>query len=415
MNVPVRGNVKSKSHAETKAQWKDKIRKGCLERAKDARKKRLLKSRQALQHGGGDDDDNDGGADADGLDGQRSNGFNNKCGIADRTVCRVRATDGTIGKRGREEGSHGTPEWNEFNNNNGASISIIVDRTPVDNTNEMTSDALLAHRESGDSNENAVATARTLVERELQRALTGLRHCNKVRPPDGGVPWKKATSQHDYGAGEWDSSEFMGGNELAEVQGMEEEVKEMEDEYKISKEEFEELLNDVTEELEREDELLEEELWEMERAEAMERERLMHQIDDFECWEEFDRQQEEEKQHSQPNTYASPMANDTHGTPLVTCPICHSAPLKETPRDGIGCANAAMSSGIRDNDKCTFRLDIAHEGLTLNHLQSQLRAVYEEHSRACPKGKLQFRMENRVGMNMLMAKCDVCSCDVVVL
>ena len=34
------------------------------------------------------------------------------------------------------------------------------------------------------------------------------------------------------------------------------------------------------------DEMAEEELWEMERLEALERERLLHDIDDYESWEE---------------------------------------------------------------------------------------------------------------------------------
>ena len=51
--------------------------------------------------------------------------------------------------------------------------------------------------------------------------------------------------------GEWSKSNYMG-SELAKVQDMEEKVKEMEDDYNISQEEFEELLNDGTEELERE-------------------------------------------------------------------------------------------------------------------------------------------------------------------
>ena len=97
-------------------------------------------------------------------------------------------------------------------------------------------------------------------------------------------------------------------------------------EYKISKKEFEELLNDVTEELQREDELLEEEIWELERAEAMERERLIHQIDDFESWEE-----QRLQQNSNPSTYISPLLSNSNNltSPLVTCPICNSSSLKE--------------------------------------------------------------------------------------
>ena len=177
------------------------------------------------------------------------------------------------------------------------------------------------------------------------------------------------------------------------------------------------------------DELLEEEVWEMERAEAMERERLMNQIDDFESWEELKQQQDQYQQQqqchnvTQPNTYISPLSS-LNSQPLVPCPICNEASLMETPHDGIICNNAAAASssssavgGNNDNNQnqCTFQLDIAHEGLTLNHLQNQLRTVYDDHSRICPGGILQFRMENRVGVCMLMAKCDVCSSDVVVL
>jgi hypothetical protein len=140
----------------------------------------------------------------------------------------------------------------------------------------------------------------------------------------------------------------------------------------------------------------------MERLEAMERERLMQQIDDFESWEALEQQQQ---QHPQPSTYISPFA-DENLSPLVKCPICNSSSLMETPHGGIKCTNS---------NNCTFQLDIAHEGLTLNHLQNQLRTIYEEHSQNCSSGILQFRIEKRVGMSMLMAKCDVCSSDVVVL
>ena len=154
------------------------------------------------------------------------------------------------------------------------------------------------------------------------------------------------------------------------------------------------------------DELLEQEICELERAEAMEHERLMHQIDDFVSWEELHQTQQ---QHSHPQTYISPLAN--LNSPLLTCPICSSSSLMETPHDGIICVRAAENG----SKNCSFQLDIAHEGLTLNHLQNQLMAVYEEHSRFCSKGLLNFRVEKRVGVSMLMAKCDICSSDSVVM
>ncbi len=83
----------------------------------------------------------------------------------------------------------------------------------------------------------------------------------------------------------------------------------------------------------------------------------------------------------------------------------------ETPSDGITCIGAAGNSP----KKCSFQLNVAHEGLTLNHLHNQLRAVYEEHCQVCPRGILKFCIEKRVGVSMLMAKCDDCSSDVVVI
>ena len=156
--------------------------------------------------------------------------------------------------------------------------------------------------------------------------------------------------------------------------------------------------------------MLEEELWELERAEAMERERLMHQIDDFEAWEELELQQQQQP-NSQPSTYISPMSSMS--SPVVTCPICHSASLMETPHEGIRCSN--NNAATTTPNSCTFQLNVSHEGLTLNNLQSQLQAIYEEHAQVCSRGVLKFRVENSMGISMLMAKCDACSSDVVVL
>jgi len=372
-----RGNIKSNSHSQAQSQWKGKLRRGCLERAKLARKERLRKSRLKNCDNGGEP--------------SLVDSCNDTCNANAQTNSRQ-------WKRDRNE-SH--PEWHDSELNDEG----MVDHTPRDssgNTCQTLLNGNLQHRESANSDENVVDTARNLVEQELQRALTGLQHCNQVCPVDGGIPWKK-TNGGERGFRELDSMD----SDLNELQGREE-TTQMEDEYKISQEEFANLLNDVTEELEREDELLEEEMWELERADAMERERLMHQVDDYESWEELEQQQQEQR-HSQPNTYISPLANGT--SPLVTCPICNSSSLMETPHDGITCTNAAAA--VTNN--CTFQLDIAHEGLTLNHLQNQLRTIYEEHSVVCSRGVLQFRVEERVGMSMLMAKCDVCSSDVVVL
>lgn len=393
----VRDNIKSKSHSQTKAQWKDTLRRGCLERAKNARRERLRTSRRGLD--GTNNSDNNGRSWGDGIVSDGSGSL--EC-ITTSSVACGRDNNGNVDmiKRGREN-SH-PDEWNnnEFDDND---VVNVDHHTHVDNDNEFGHGVQQTsnHGESMDSEENIVDAARSLVEQELQRALTGVQHWHQVCPVDGGIPRKKMHHTGEEGeAGDVRDVEFMEGEELAELHEREEAKHNMDGEYKISQEEFADLLNDVTEELQREDELLEEEMWEMERAEAMERERLLHQIDDFDSWEELHQQQQ---QQQQPSTYISPLAN--LNSPLVTCPICNSCYLMETPHDGIKCTN----------NNCTFQLDIAHEGLTLNHLQNQLAAIYEDHSRICPSGILKFRMEKRAGVSMLMAKSDACSFDVVVL
>mmetsp|Transcript_25038 Transcript_25038/g.52387 ORF Transcript_25038/g.52387 Transcript_25038/m.52387 type:complete len:416 (+) Transcript_25038:123-1370(+) len=389
----VRDNIKSKSHLETKAQWKDTLRRGCLERAKNARRERLRTSRRHLD--GPNNSGTNGRSWGDGIVSDGSGSL--ECITGSGNVDMI--------KRGREN-SH-PDEWsnNEFDYN----VGVNGDRhTHVDNNDEYGHGVQRSSNrgECMDREENIIDAARTLVEQELQRALTGVQHCHQVCPVDGGIPWKKMHhAGEEGGAGDVRDVDFMEGEELAVLREREEAKHTMEGEYKISQEEFSDLLNDVTEELQREEELLEEEMWEMERAEAMERERLLHQIDDFDSWEELHQQQQQQQRshQQQPSTYISPMAN--LNSPLVTCPICNSCYLTETPHDGIKCTN----------NNCTFQLDIAHEGLTLNHLKNQLAAIYEEHSRVSSRGILKFRMEERAGVSMLMAKSDACSFDVVVL
>lgn len=152
--------------------------------------------------------------------------------------------------------------------------------------------------------------------------------------------------------------------------------------------------------------MLEEEIWEMERLEAIEKERLLKDIDDFESWEAD--QMQSILQLPQPSTiYASPFTCSS--SPLVTCPICNSKSLMESTFDGITCTN---STGT--NSKCDFKLDVAHDGLSLQHLQSQLARLYEEHSRECYTGVLKFRMKNDTGIAMLMAACEECGVDLLV-
>lgn len=108
--------------------------------------------------------------------------------------------------------------------------------------------------------------------------------------------------------------------------------------------------------------------------------------------------------------YSSPFINASSSSPLVTCPICNSSSLFETPFDGIKCSNI-----ISANSSCNFALDMGYDGLSLQHLKSQLASVYEDHARECDKGVLKFRMENRMGVSVLMADCKECGADLVVL
>ena len=222
--VSVRGNIKSKSiHSQTQSQWKEKLRRGCLERAKIARRERLRKSRSSMRNG-----DNGGGS---GLLG--SDSIHTCSSIVSPLGGSVKSRPS---KRGREESQS---DWSEMVN-----AEAIVDHTPADDFDRQAErQAMLLNDnqkngwESCNSEENVVDTARALVEQELQRALTGLQHCHQVHPFDGSVPTKKSHGDR------MDSS-------LTEV----EEVKQTEDEYKITQEEFAALLDDVTEELQREGE-----------------------------------------------------------------------------------------------------------------------------------------------------------------
>ena len=201
-----RQNIKSKSHSQTKAQWKETIRRGCLERAKIARRERLRKSR-----------------------GQRRS---DSTDIGDCSS-NYKISHLPSSKRDRDES---ISEWSGSELNN----EVMVDHTPGDYQSKR-----LSHMESGDSVENVVNTARVLVEQELQRALSGMHHCHQVCPLDGSVPSKKVhCAGSEVVSRELDSMES---EELSDLQSNAEE-------YKISQEEFAELLNDVTEELQREGE-----------------------------------------------------------------------------------------------------------------------------------------------------------------
>jgi len=351
-----REHLKSKSAKSNHAQWKAKLRTDCIARAQTARREKIQKARRRSSD---DHPHHNGGGGASGTVGS------SLCNNHDVACCRDLAAN----KRGRD---------NDIIHNSNDEYQQMVDHIPMhdfyNNVHE-----LQKMSSGGVSDEGVLDTAKMLVEHELQRALTGLRHCEQMQQ---GAPSCKKSYHGSFEDEDGDDEE---------------------EEYKISQGEFVALLAEVTEELQREEELLEEELWELERAEALERERLLHQIDDYDDWEELQQQQ----QQSANNVYTSPLL--TNMKSRVTCPICNSASLMETPFEGIQCTNATTGK------QCTFSLDVAHEGLTLNHLEDQLRTVYDEHSSVCTKGILQFRVDCRGGITVLMASCDACQADVVVL
>lgn len=383
-----RENIKSKS---TKSQWKEKLRAECISRAKDARREKIRQARRNSSN-------------------VASSTIASSTGVACSNIYESRGTPSINAmKRSREMimVQHNNNSDTTSSSNNNDQYQRMVDHTPMDynenHNHKLLSSSSRQISHSGVSDEGVIDTARMLVEHELQRALTGLQHCEQIQ--QGAPSCKKA--YHGLGGGGGDNNYL--GNE-----GIMQDDDDEEEEYKITEQEFAALLAEVTEELQREEELLEEELWEMERADALERERLLHQIDDYDDWEELKQQeQEQQQQQSWGNIYTSPLL--TNMKSRVTCPICNSASLMETPFDGIQCTNATDATTNDNKKQCTFALDIAHEGLTLNHLENQLRTVYEEHSAVCLKGVLSFRVDCRGGINMLMASCDDCQADVVVL
>ena len=393
-----RENIKSKS---TKSQWKEKLRAECISRAKDARREKIRQARRSSSN-----DDNNNCCHRGDVMGVASSTIASSTVACSSNIYESRdAPSITAMKRSRDMMvQHNNNSDNTYSSSNNDQYQRMVDHTPMDyneNHHHILSSSSRQISHGGVSDVGVIDTARMLVEHELQRALTGLQHCEQIQQ---GAPLCKKT-YHGLGGG--------GNNYLGSDEDMQQD--DNEEEYKITEQEFDALLAEVTDELQREEELLEEELWEMERADALERERLLHQIDDYDDWEELKQQEEQQQQQQQSwgNVYTSPLL--TNMKSRVTCPICNSASLMETPFDGIQCTNATDATTNDNKKQCPFALDIAHEGLTLNHLENQLRTVYEEHSAVCLKGVLSFRVDCRGGINMLMASCDDCQADVVVL
>ncbi|KAL3786859.1 hypothetical protein HJC23_013780 [Cyclotella cryptica] len=362
-----RASPKAKSTQINSQRWKEDLRQECLERAKMARRDRFMGRRSS------------GGSTCHDAANDNSHSMTEDC---DQYQGMKRLREGDHWNTSddyHEMGEHGEHMW--LSDCRGS--SVCNDSTCAAKENPLHS------------------AAKALIEQELQKSMMGLRHCQQILPlHDEGNASKRKT-----GIGCRNATAGLNVNDLFHD----------DDECKMSREEYAELVNAVTEELERENEMLEEELWEMERLEALERERLLDDIDDYESWEEDQKHQfNRSSQHPEPTQgYTSQFTHPS--TPHVICPICNFKSLIETPHNGIQCLNSVKYTELSPSPHCNFQLDIAHEGLSLQHLQSQLAALYEEHSRECSRGILHFRMEERGGMVMLMAACQECCLDVIVL
>ncbi len=223
-----RGNIKTVSHLQTKAQWKDIIRRGCLQRAKIARRQRLQRSRLH-------DSDNDDGI---GLGGYRAYDPPLANNIYSDTCNSVMVG---ASKRSRDE-SHSDWNINEYSPEGGG---VSVDsHAMLIGKNDDPYDRDVRRLVTGISERNAVDTARALVELEMKCALSGIQHHQQIRPLDGGAPRKKT---HDGGALLREANDF---------EAIEDTDNGNIEKYTMSHEEFSELLNDVTEELQKDGECL---------------------------------------------------------------------------------------------------------------------------------------------------------------
>ena len=181
---PPRTSPKTTSFRNNSQQWKEDLRKECVERAKSARRERLRRQRA--------------NSNAEGNIHINYSGLNGARGM----------------KRDREE--HVSELNNHDNNDKNHSDSMIND--------------LLYHGE-----DDSMQTARELVEQELQKSMMGLRHCHQLYPLNDTENASKRTMR-------------FGADEMMDVYHLDAD----DEECKMSQEEYLELVNAVTEELERE-------------------------------------------------------------------------------------------------------------------------------------------------------------------
>jgi hypothetical protein len=196
---PPRTSPKIKSTRANSQQWKDNLRRECLERAKSARRQRMMRQRSG-------DTCNSSSCHA----GQNNVGYNLDFGST-QGMKRVRGECGLEADRCYDEAT-------------GQQITFMSNYP--------------SHPEEVDSMQ---IEAKALVEQELQRSMMGLRHCHQILPLDD---LENASKR-----------KLRGGDGFIVDSTMDcclDQQLDAEDECKMSEEEYLELINAVTEELERE-------------------------------------------------------------------------------------------------------------------------------------------------------------------
>lgn len=188
---PPRCSPKVKSTYDNSQKWKDSLRRDCIERAKSARRERLRR--------------------------QRSNG-----------ASAVQYSDATQMKGAAVEDSQ----------------RMKRDREDHDSTFDYCEQPLDYEFATHPEND-AIREAKALVEQQLQQSMMGLRHCQQILPLDG---TENVSKRMMRGSAPGDVTVDCPDLDLDPFSSCDEECK-------MSEEEYLELINAVTEELEREGEL----------------------------------------------------------------------------------------------------------------------------------------------------------------
>lgn len=184
-----RGNLKAQSLQKNSQQWKDSLRRDCIQRAKSARRERLMRHRSS--------------------------------GAAANDVMAGSAVAPSVNSNEslKREYNHPNSEFDRY-------YEQPLDHCKTYHTSHP-----------GDS---SMIEARALVEQQLQKSMMGLRHCQQILPVDG---FENASKKKSKGVAVAEMS-----IDFSDAQQLDFD----EDECKMSEEEYLELINAVTEELERE-------------------------------------------------------------------------------------------------------------------------------------------------------------------